>query len=175
MTDGRLGNIAREALVTDTGQAKLAGIAREALIAGVGLAGRLGTQARAQGAVTTITAGLILAGRIGARSSARGTLSIVSTGVVLGGRIAASSKARLGPATLTEGLRGTITTRSAATAWLPADVSLAGQIKTQSSGRVLQRGTVLVSARSTVQSKARGSVFVSAAIRGQWGVTVNSG
>jgi hypothetical protein len=49
MTDGRLGNIAREALIASVGQAQLAGLAREALISGTGVDGRMTAKSSVRG------------------------------------------------------------------------------------------------------------------------------
>jgi hypothetical protein len=153
MTDARLAGVARESLVANTGSVRLAGVVREALIAGVGLAGR-----------------------IGAQSSAKAVLSTTSAGLVLLGRVSATSAARLGTASLLLRVSGSIATRSAATAWMPTQINVAGRITTMARARLLQRGTILVTARGTAQSKAGGSLFLQAgSLRAQWGVTVNTG
>lgn len=135
--------------------------------------GWINAQSKAQGSLATVIG---LGGSIRTQAKAQGSVNTVSAGVVFGGCIGATSAARLGIPALRLNLGGTIKARSAATAWMPATVPVAGRIKTASSGRLLQRGSVLIAARGSAQAKARGALTVqTGAFRAQWGVTVNTG
>lgn len=107
---------------------------------------------------------------------ANSTAGFVAPIVNMFGDLAAKSSARLGPVSLSARLGGRLKTQSSATAWLPATFPSAGRIATASSGRLLQPNAILLGARMTMQSKARGLMYLQAgAYRAQWGVTVNSG
>lgn len=151
-TEGRLGGIARESLVADTGRPKLAGLVREALLVGIGLAGQAA-----------------------AKSWAKGSVSAVSMGVTLGGTIATTSRARAGGVSIFP-LAGRIKTQSIGIAFIPQHITVAGRSATMGRARLAQLGQTLGGGRIATQAKARGSVNLALVpVSRQWATIINTG
>jgi hypothetical protein len=88
VTDIRVGGVARESLVSSTGELRVAGSAREALVSGVGLFAR-GSAVRSS-ARGVIMPSAIVYGRARGRSTARGGMALAA---LLEGRVTAMSSA----------------------------------------------------------------------------------
>jgi hypothetical protein len=142
MTDARLGGLAREALVADSGQVTLGGIVREALVAGVGL---------------TAT--------VAARSSGRSNASVLFAGVILHATGNARSHMRSAPMRFHIDVGGRVRSRSSIRAGWRTSVVLAGRVSAKSGGHLVRVGPVVLGGKAAAQSGGNASAITAPTVR----------
>jgi hypothetical protein len=172
MTDARLGGIAREALVADSGLLRAGGIVREALVAGIGLSATVTGESSVAAVVFALQTNL--SAQIGAASAGRPSFNVH---INLGGQGRAESSISAGPLSLHFNLTAQSKASSSARSVLSLHVSLGAQAAARSSARAVATLTTGVPSASvvTAASQAAGALLLRLTLRVQVRGTSSAG